>query len=806
MLKITVNLTLLFNSLPFIVGTIGIYSPHLALADDLEIQSFQLETFDQLSRIKLSIDESVSYELKTSSTGFSLLLRGFALIDLGIPLGDEERWIAHLSQIKDSRVGGFSFKETAQGLLIEGKWKISGGAEKLAHSKMESFDYRERNPARLMIDFWVKESLTSRERQDHEQREAEAKQRRDRKLEQDRKKAEADDLRKFCRRPLNDQQDIFLPFSPLHESFAYDYWVNLTLPDHGFVYFEPKGKNPDAQYLRLALDLYRKGKLALTLRTIEFFEAEHPLSSYRAEMKFLRANALMRLGKANEAEQVLHRLLVEEPDASVTLQATLYLAAKKAKEKLYLSSLESFLWLIERYPHHRLVWMFHLGAAESLYGLKHTEKAAKEFKWVMDHSEEMYPRLEAASRLGDVYLDKLQYENALAEYSLALTLYPKEMERFPSIHLNRAETLYWLGQYDEAKKAFLGFIEKFGYHTASWRVTYRLGEIEARQGDGHAREWFSDTINRFPTSPGVLLARLHLLPCGDHGGFNAELGLRFLDQDAVKFTGNSEVLMNRYPEWLTLTKIRSLIGWSREKEAYDVALREMSLVKNRSIRLELFKMQEVLFRQQIHFLIDEGKLAEAIAFYQGQSVNLPKELRNQYPDYLLSLSDAAANLSLTRLSEEFQKNYREALGEDRGRVLASGTRAPDPLEELEERLKKSEVLFAEAKSVWVSGRAVPGAIEAERVRTLLAQVSDESPFSYQREIILGLLEEKSGKSGDAQTHVAQAETLRPSAFSNELRLKSWLIRLKMKLGDLNSAFDLCTFFRGANQTEEIRFS
>jgi len=50
--------------------------------------------------------------------------------------------------------------------------------------------------------------------------------------------------------------------------------------------------------------LYEQGKNALALRTLVFFDDEHPNSAFREEMTFLRANALIKLGMTEEATVV----------------------------------------------------------------------------------------------------------------------------------------------------------------------------------------------------------------------------------------------------------------------------------------------------------------------------------------------------------------------------------------------------------------------------------------------------------------------------------------------------------------------
>ena len=792
---------------------IGITIPVLAFvlsaqaADLVQVQSFRTH-----SRFAVSIDEGIPVEWKKSQAGFELLLKGATLADLGAPLGEEKQWAEPFRELKDARIAGLEISEGDGAVRIVGRWKYPSGAAALAEPLMESFDYRSKSPAQFVVDVWHRAGPTLAEVE--AQKKLATQVAKTRRAERDkagraqRKIASvmalraAEDVGKFCREPMTEKTDVVLQFRPFHEPVNYSRWVTTTTPDSGFVYYEPTAKEPEAQYVRLALELYRQGKPALVIRTLDFFEAEHPKSAYMAEMRFLRANALIKLGLNKEAEDLITSLMASQKDSPVTLHGVLYQAVTRATSGQHLAALDSFQWLIGNYPSHRLNWLFHLGSAESYYSIRETERASKEYQWVVEHATERSNRADAATRLGDLFLDRLQYEQALAAYSQAATYFGKEAEAFPAYHLNRAETYYHLGQFSRAKEAFEQYLAKFSAHPGGWRATYRLGEIAARAGEYDvATRAYYDTVNRYPFSAGATLARLRLIPCGDHGGMDLASGQKFLEGEAETFDRKADVVMDRYPDYRGLAAVRALWSWTtaskiqghagaaaraRDYLPIEAGIRELVSGKSPEVREILTPLLSALFRQRIERLLTEGKKAEAVSFYQQKSPYLPGALAGSHPgesDYLLRLSQAASDIGLGQVAERISAAYKTALS-GRGPAADADVRTT-----AEKTLRLSEQKFTAAKALWVSH----GEKQAEKIRALLAEVSEESPFSYEREIIFGLLDERAGQAESALKHAIRAQILRPAGSGDgaELgRLSAWVASLQVKVGDPKAALSI----------------
>lgn len=767
--------------------------------------AIELRSLRTHSRLVIKVDAGVPAELKSTSRGFELLLRGISLSELGAPLGEEARWAEQFTRIENERLESLRFAETAEGLKVLGAWRFPKGDQAPAHPEMETFDYRDRDPSRYVLDFWPKTGPSvaevrrlrfERDRKARFQRaEADAKRRSERRTASSEAKTAQVDIARFCKEPLSEKNEVFLPFLPLHGNVDFSRWFPVTTPDSDFEYSNPRQtsqrsgqqadprgeRHDDEDYVSLALKLYRQGKNALAIRTIEFLEEEYPKSRFRLEMSFLRANALIRLGHPEQAEAILNRLVVENPSSPEAAAMGGFLAARLFARGDHHAALERFQALQAHFPNHRLSWVFHLGMAESFYALKNTERAAKEYTWIIEHADSRQARAEAAARLGDLHLERSQNEQALAAYFRALNYFPSESGGIPSLHLNRAEALYGLRDLDRAGQAFEGYLKKFPSDSQGWRATFRMGEIEGwrspREADGASRRWYYETINRYPTSPGATLARLRLLPCGDHAGFDAASMERFFSDEADRFD-TRQVSPGRYEDLKGLSRIRALIAFGQPRRAFALAVGNSRATRSPEVEAVLSGMLGPLFRWSIVDLLKQGRKYEALSFFADQAASVRKELVSIDPDYLLRLSHAASELSLGKLALELADGYQH--------VLQTRTPASTEEDETDRRLRASEQSISEARGLWVQDR--PEA-NAARIRELLARVVEESPHSYDREVMLGLLDEKADSLRSALAHALRARTLIPQSKIG-LRLDHWIARLQMRAGDPRSALEI----------------
>ncbi len=779
----------------------------LAMQSDRPIE---LQTFSSHSRIVIKIDQGVPTQWKDDAQGFVLRLKGIGLEDLGAPLGGDEAWRKQFDSISDNHVESLRVRVAGEDVLIEGKWKFPKGDQAPANPKMEFFDFRQESPPRYLVDFWPKKGLTVAEAVADQRRkerdllikesEDRAKERKIRRIASEKAREDADDIGKYCREPLREGKDVFVRFIPFHEGLDLAKWFSTAAPDREYDYLEPSSPGKDAAYVRKALGLYRQSKWALVVRTLDFLDEEHPDSTFRYEMRFLRANCLLRLGQEAVALKIFNDLIQTPAASTVALQIGMYLAAKNLDKKSYLAALENFMWLIKQYPSHRLNWVFHIGAAETLYALKQTQRAAGEYQWVTENAKLRAQRAEGAVRIGDLFMFRSQYEQALASYFRALTDFGSEAKNFPSLYLNRAEAMYWLGQYDVANKAYLEFLKLFPGHTQGWRAHFRMGEIAHRKND--PKQWevavakYEDTINHGPFSPGATLARLRLLPCGRHGGFDVTTAKSFFDSEAVKFTGAEQVALEGFRDLRGITEIRTWISMGEEDEAIDASIEEIETNPSSKLRQTVDETFRKVLRKRVLALLDSGHQFDALSFYHEKMKEVPEvRVRGGYEnvDYLLKLAQVASEFALSGTAQELTADFHSAVKKKMSGVQAGegDRKIAAQLEDVDLRLKKSEEAYTDAIAIWSDPKARHDQKKQAKIKELLNDVVEESERSFEKEVILGLIDESHKKDASALKHAVRAELLVPKKIkSNNVEFAfvlNWVAELNGRSGDPKAA-------------------
>ena len=768
----------------------------------------KLQSFGSHSRLIIPVDAQSKVNYRQTADGFELEFPGLSLIDFGAPIGNEAAWAEQLGRTRqDARLKDLKLREVGDSVHVTAKWVFSGGENAPANPMMEKFEYRESNPPRYVLDFWVKPGPTLKQAKvvqkikakeaDLERRKQDARARENRRIANDALRLQREDVSLFCRQPLSAENDVFLPFTAAHEALDLSRWISTQVPDADYNYLTPVGDEKDAQYFRLALSLYRSGKYALTIKTLDFLDAEFPASQTSIDAKFLRANALWKIEQEDASIALLSELAVTAKSSPVALQSVLFLAARNTQKKQHLAALENFLWLVERYPQHRLAWLFHLGAAENLYLLKQTDRAAKEYEWVTTHARADHDRAEAAFRLGDVYLMRGQYESAVTAYYQALQKFPDQKGNFPLVHLNRAESLYWLGQYSAAKETYAVFLKLFPGHPAGWRATFRTAEILMRSKNeserNQGREALVDTINRYPLSAGATLARSRLAPCGDHGGLDLISATRFFEEESSNLAtrADGEIIMDSWPDFRALAYVRTLMVLGHVDIGIDVGIKELQKNPRGSARDMIGITLRALFRKSLLEKLAGGHKFEALKFYTDHAASIPRA-RDAIPvedlDYLLKLSQAASDLDLGSVGVQLADDYRiqvQGIDADANRHPATENGVQKNVDSLakEERARwKTEEAFTDAKALWVKS----GMEKEAYIRSQLMQVNEENPHSGEKEILLAMMEEREGNAAAAMKRAVQAQMLHP-ALNRSPRLKSWIASLQERSGQLQAA-------------------
>ena len=734
----------------------ALLTAHLAIASSV----LEVETLKTHSRVRLKIDETIPAKVQVTKKGFEITVPGLSPEDLGISDGKINKG--------DQRFTGINVTKQKESTVVTGNWK---------QQNMETFDYRQKNPPSLVLDFWSKGGLTGAQLQKFvKTKEQKAKwtkaqqgvssliaeiQRREA------RRKEVIDPNRFCRGTREDETEIFLTFKPAHETIDFTQWMSITMPDRDYPYLKPEGNSEEDKTVRLAYELYEKGKLALVLKTIEFIEKDYPTTRYKEDMAFLRANTKMKLGLAAEADRDFQDIVLSSPKSAPAYIAAFMQAVKFISKEEYIQSLEKFMWLAEHFEKHPMNWVFHLGIAESLYAIKETSKAEQEYGWIEKNAPDLRFRSEAAFRVGDLYMDREQYAEALTAYTRAIKRYPEYTRHAPIVFINRAESLYWLGEYKRAAQEFEDYLKNQASHPMGWRASFRLGELADRSQDPKVRElgrkWYQKTINDYPVSAGAALARARLMVCGDHGGFNYELAEVFFNDQSQIRRINNESASDEVQDFLSLARARTYQSLAPAEETLNAIEDELKKPMKSKTRDELRALLLVALRSEVFNLIEKDQGYQALQIYKSYRDLLPFKADPDLVDFMLKLAQTAVQIELPTVAQMVLADYRERWGQKA---------APTP----EMALKRSDEYFTEAQMLWDSG-----GVESEaKVREALDKIPEISEYHYQKNVLLGIIEEKKGNYNQALIYASKSLLL-SSGKKEQPVIEYWVARLLLKL-------------------------
>ncbi len=262
--------------------------------------------------------------------------------------------------------------------------------------------------------------------------------------------------------------------------------------------------------------------------------------------------------------------------------------------------------------------------------------------------------------------------------------------------------------------------------------------------------------------------------------------------------------MPKYAEYRAMNLIKTILAFAQFEAAVEAALEEL---QQRDIRFEGKTFAQWVtrpaFRKAILAHLDAGRDYEGLSFYRryaSQVQGVPENAQQTPTDYLLRLSRSAASLGMPKVASQIAQTYEKIDSKRQAeRVIAQAvepTAAPSnrEVEEIDEERRVSEKNYAEARNLWIQeglGQKKTLA-SAEKIRAHLAKVTDESSFSYAKELLLGLLDDRTGKPTTALSHALKARLL---VVSDEQkpdvdRVDAWIAGLHAKAGAPQAAVDL----------------
>ncbi len=722
--------------------------------------SLEIEAGKSFSRLKLSIDHSFKPVINEVKNGFEVVIPSATLMDIGVPFGAEEAFNEYLNTVKDSRLEHLEVKESDSKLVVRGRYRFPTGPMALADPKMEHFDFRRDEEGKFIIDFFYKKGMTVAEAA-KEKRLLEAKKREaerqvllkkeaERKASRDKRLEEAKNAVLFCEQPFDRNNTVFLKFRADHPLFKFSTYFPEQIPDHLYEYAEPKGSSEEAEMVRLALKLANENKEALSVKTIEFLEKEYPKSKNLPEMSFLKANNFYRLGFQDKGRALLQEIAKRNKGTKVGLQAAAFLAVQSFKNKEWLAALDSFMSLKREMPNHPLIWLFRYGIAESFYQIKQSDQAKVEYEWVAKNAPKSDVRAEAEFKVGDIYFDRNQFAQAITYYEAAIKKQSSSVSLYPQVLMNLAESYFQLDELKKSEEVYQRYLLVGGNQPNAWRASLRIAEIKSihQKASPTTEAAYTETVNRYPMTPGAVVARLRMLPCGNHGGFDLVSAQRFLTSPEVKnFDGDGIVYAEPFKELVALTEMRTLLSFQQNETAVKQGLAHLR--ENPSVEIRKLIEQSMIgaIKRVLEKQLNDNDPIAAISTYEKYGDFLPLPLHDPMADGLkMRLAKAASERKLTILALKIIEPYKQVNEQATREVVAAIERnlVLDGMDEQEERS------FIEAKTLWNNPNfKADDPKQSERLLARLGFIRDESKFSFERDLIFTLFYVDAGEATKA---------------------------------------------------------
>ena|GEM_PF-3360214 len=725
--------------------------------------SVEIEHQPTFSRLIVSLDPSFKPVVKEIAGGFELTVPAATLMDIGVPFGGEDIFQRYLTSLKDSRLERIEVQEKDSSLVIRGHYRFPSGAQALADPKMEHFDFRKNEQGKYFVDFWYRKGPTVAERDRMRKAEAEKKlaaeksailkREAERKAAREKRMQEARNALLFCDQPFDRGNTVLLRYRADHPILNFSAYFPEKIPDHGFEYSDAKGSSEEAQMVRLALKLSRENKHALVVKTVEFLEKQYPKSKSLNEMRFLKANSFYRLGLDDRGREQLQELSKDARGTEVGVQAAAFLAVRAFQRKEWLAALDSFMKLRREVPNHPLNWLFRYGIAECLYFIRQSDQAKAEFEWVAQHAPKARTRAEAAFKEGDVYFERNQYAQAIQSYSRAIQKNKIAVQEYPHVLLNLGESYFQLDEYTKAESTFKKYLDEGGNEPQAWRASLRVAEIHAMNHtfSPSIEKDFTDTINHYPMTPGASIARLRLLPCGKHGGFDLASAQRFLSSPEVsRFSDEGVMYSSAYQELVGLTEVRTLLSFGQDEKAVEsgiVHLRENPTIEVRHlIETAMIGGIKRLLEQELN----AGDGLAAIATYEKYGDYLPSPSNDPMADELrMRLAKFASDQKFTNVALKLIEPYRkmdEKLTESNQKDLLAAIEKNLALESADEQDERNAL---EAKTIWNGGLKIDDEKQSQAFLADLASIRDQSKYAWERDLLKALYFVEAKKPADA---------------------------------------------------------
>ena len=731
----------------------------LVLSTDA-LAGIQFKSYQTHTHVSVSLDPSVNYQVEK-------IEKNGKIVGLRLILDNVREELESLADQSDTRTDEVKVTRVQSGSKFIYEFQLSDKAQAVG---IEYFDYRNKVPAEIALDYWLKNQKPSPDAAVANLPKATNMLAKARAVQKAKTKNEPASLFAGCGQSLSFTVDGGAFWKVYHVPYGYKKFFNLMPADVGYEYPLVKAtkgevlgpRSKEISHYRLAHKLYKEGKYALVLRTIEFFETQYKKSELKGELDFLRTSTLVQLSRLlrtdrymDQAIEIHKRIVLESPDSERARLSLAFIVQQLMESGTPVFALEYALMGADRKANGNEAAelgrsVFRLASAEALFALGEHDRAERAYQLIIDQNNAI--STEAAFRMGEIYSARKFWERAILAYERAIRQFPNEANRFPSAWFNLAEAYFRIDRLADAERVYLEFAQRFPSDSATWATQLRIAELdqmkiktaEPKRHEAVA-SLYESVVNRHPYSPGAMMAELRLARC--YRDLKPTDGTRqlletFFGRRELKKFESPLVDMKEIEQWMDLTEARFHVSNANYRAA---------LGRADDYRMKLGKIE----------LSDSFKKVYAEAI-----VGLATQLANNTNDKGAELLAAVEHYGDFAPKPE---PFSYLLSIAKGYQLKSDFKAVD------ERLLALEKRLSEANNLekdWFrllrarQGRALGE--KSERIILELSQIRDESPLAAMKYEELG---RTATEKGDFKGAVAYDNRLLESDLADKLTIE-----------------------------------
>ncbi len=315
---------------------------------------------------------------------------------------------------------------------------------------------------------------------------------------------------------VRSQENLYTPFPMLAVEGVHFESIKSKPPQ-----YEITPKNTDENKMaRLILTLLEKNRLAVGLKTANWFLSKYKKSEYEEIIRFALGDLYFKLWEKDKSRasyessmQAYKEALTQYPDSILARRTQFFIGYVSFFNKDYFGSLRIFQGYVKDSPPSDLRDKASLAVARSLMWLNQFEEALKTYEQIEKEGFAEANRVEASYLKGDVFYANKQYELAAAAYREAVMKYPQFMNSYANAFYNLGESLFWQKLYKAALESYREFLSKFSGHSYAPYAMTRAGETMEILGADPKKVMgaFLEASFRYGGTEGGIVARMRLL-------------------------------------------------------------------------------------------------------------------------------------------------------------------------------------------------------------------------------------------------------------------------------------------------------